>query len=145
MVSTVTEIETRFGLFPAETGVGTVVNMPDGLPGFEKCRRFVIITAPTLEPFTCLQGIDEPKPSFLGLDPRVIAPDYAQPLGEPDRARLDVREQDSLLWLSLVRFDADEAKINLQAPVVINARSMTGVQLINADSPYSTDHALPLD
>lgn len=139
------EIETRFGSFPAEADAGIVVTMPDGLPGFEKCRRFVIITAPTLEPFTCLQGLDEPKPSFLGLDPKLIAPDYAQSLGDPDRARLDVRDQDSLLWLSLVRFESDVAKVNLQAPVVINARSMTGVQLINADSPYSTDHAIPLD
>ena len=140
-----TEVETRFGLFPADTGAGTVVTMTDGLPGFEKCRRFVIVTAPTLAPFTCLQGLDDAKPSFLALDPKAIAPDYQTALGDADRLRLGARSNDPLLWLALVRFDATVAKVNLRAPVVINARTMAGLQLIAAESPYSTEHLIPLD
>jgi flagellar assembly factor FliW len=140
-----TEIETRFGLFPGNTGDGTVVTMPDGLPGFEKCRRYVIITAPTLAPFTCLQGLDESRPSFLALDPKMLIEDFALDLGDADRARLDARKDDSLLWLALVRFEPEVAKVNLRAPVVINPRSMSGVQLIAQESPYSTEHPIPLD
>ena len=133
------------GLFPAGTGEGTVVTLPDGVPGFERCRRFVVVTSPTLEPFTCLQSVDDEGPSFLALDPKSIVPDYQTRLGDAERVRLDVRGDDALLWLAIVRFDTDVAKVNLRAPIVINPRSMTGVQLIAAESPYSTEYAIPLD
>ena len=130
---------------PADTDAGTVVTMVDGIPGFERCRRFVVVTSTALDPFRCLQSLDGDQPSFLALDPKAVMPDYALTLGDADRARLDARAGDALLWLAIVRFDADVAKINLRAPVVINPRSMTGLQLIAADSPYSTEHAIPLD
>lgn len=132
-------------LFPDAEGAGVVVTLADGLPGFEACRRFVVVTSQPIEPFTCLQGLDDPQPSFLAIDPRVVVPDYDVALGEPDRARLDARADDVLLWRALVRFDPAEARVNLRAPVVINARNMTGVQLILSESPYAIDHAIPLE
>lgn len=136
-------IETRFGSYLADRGA--VVSVADGLPGFERCRRFVVVTAPTLHPFNCLQGLDDSKPSFLTLDPRSVVEGYATGLTADDRERLDVADGDALLWLALVRLDGDRALVNLRAPVVINARRMLGVQLMAPDSPYSTEHVLPLD
>jgi len=136
-------IETRYGSYLADRGA--VVAVADGLPGFERCRRFVVITAPTLHPFNCLQGLDDSKPSFLTLDPHNVVEGYANDLTAADRERLDVAPGDALLWLALVRLDGDQALVNLRAPVVINARRMIGVQLITPDSPYSTEHVLPLD
>lgn len=121
---------------------GPIVTMPDGLPGFEQCRRFIVVESDVLRPFTCLQALDEPKPSFLTLDPRRIVDGYTMTLGESDRARLDAQDEDSLLWLSLVRVEEDSASVNLRAPVAINARTMRGVQVIPAESPYSTTHPL---
>lgn len=136
-------VETRFGSYLADRGA--VVAVGDGLPGFERCRRFVVVTAPTLHPFNCLQGLDESRPSFLTLDPRSVVVGYATELPAADRARLEVAEGDPLLWLALVRLDGDRALVNLRAPVVINARKMIGLQLIVPESPYSTEHVLPLD
>jgi flagellar assembly factor FliW len=136
-------VETRFGSYLADRGA--VVTVADGLPGFERCRRFVVVTAPTLQPFNCLQGLDESRPSFLTLDPRSVVKGYATELPPADRARLEVAEGDALLWLALVRLDGDRALVNLRAPVVINARRMLGLQLIVPESPYSTEHVLPLD
>lgn len=124
---------------------GPIVTMPDGLPGFEQCRRFVVVQSEALQPFTCLQSLDEPRPSFLTLDPRQIVADYGLPLAEGDRARLDARAGDDLLWLALVCVGGETATANLRAPVMINARTMRGIQVIPTDSPYSTAHPLPLD
>ncbi len=136
-------IETRFGSYPADHG--SVVTVADGLPGFECCRRFVVVTGPTLQPFNCLQGLDESRPSFLTLDPRSAVAGYAMELPAADRERLEVVDGDALLWLALVRLDGDRILVNLRAPVVINARRMIGVQLITPESPYSTEHVLSLD
>ena len=56
-------VETRFGTFPV--AAADIVHFAHGLPGFEACRQFVLISAPELLPFTCLHGIDAPGPSFL--------------------------------------------------------------------------------
>lgn len=143
MLATAMSIETRFGSFPGNSG--DVITMPEGLPGFETCRRFVIVTASTLAPFTCLQGLEGGRPSFLALDPRVILTDYAATLSSSDRHRLDVRDHDDLLWLALVRLGDDAASVNLRAPVVINPRRMIGLQSIDAERPYDTNHPLLVD
>lgn len=124
---------------------GPIVTMPDGLPGFEQCRRFVVVQSESLQPFTCLQSLDEPRPSFLTLDPRQIVDGYDLRLADGDRARLEARDGDDLLWLALICVSSDVATANLRAPVTINARTMRGIQVIPTDSPYSTAHPLPLD
>lgn len=132
------EIVTRFGTFTADPGA--VVTFAHGLPGFERCRRFVIVSAPALDPFTCLHGIDAPEPSFLTLDPRRVMPDYDTPLSDGDRHRLGAGEP--LLWLAIVQVDDTAARVNLKAPVVINPRRMIGLQVMNADTAYAPDHLL---
>jgi len=136
-------VETKFGKYLADGGA--VVTLGDGVPGFERCRQFVVVTGPTLEPFHCLQGLDDSRPSFLTLDPRSVLDGYVTELPAADRERLDARADDSLLWLALVRLDGDRILVNLRAPVVINARRMVGLQLMAPDSPYSTEHLLSLD
>jgi len=136
-------VDTRFGSFLAKAGA--VVTLPDGMPGFERCRRFVIVTGPTLQPFNCLQGLDEGKPSFLTLDPRMVLPDYQPALSEAARTLIDAATGDVLLWMAVVRLDDRRALVNLRAPIVVNPRRMLGVQLVESDSPYTTEHVLPLD
>lgn len=120
-----------------------VVTFPHGLPGFERCRRFVVVAAADLAPFVCLKGLEESEPSFLAIDPRRIEPGYRVSLSSADRRRLDAAEDEALLWLALVRVDGDAATVNLQAPVVVNPRGMRGLQLVTAESPYSAAHPLP--
>lgn len=133
-------IATRFGTFTVDPA--DVVTFAHGLPGFEKCRRFVIVSAPSLDPFTCLHGIDAPEPSFLTLDPHRVVPGYQVPLGEGDRHRLGAGAGESLVWLAIVHVDEQAARVNLRAPVVINPRRMRGLQVMAADTGYATDHLL---
>src|SRR5688572_27065770 len=114
-------VETRFGSLPGD--LAQVVLMLDPLPGFESCRRYVLVTSPELDPFTCLQGLDEPRPSFLVIDPRVIEPTFSTVLPADERRRLEAADADALLWLALVHVDeARPPSVNLRAPIVVNAR-----------------------
>lgn len=122
----------------------TAVTIVDGLPGFEQCRRFVVISSPDLAPLARLQGLDEPAPSFLALDPRLVLPGYEADLPVADRQRLALEDGDALLWLALVRLEGSRVLVNMRAPVVINPRGMVGLQVIAADSPYSTHHEILL-
>lgn len=132
------EVETRFG--PFVTTDQDVVSFASGLPGFEQCRRFVLLSAPDIAPLTCLQALDDTKPSFLAVDPRLVEADYRAILSDDDRRRLDLDTGDTPLWLAFVRLDGDHASINLHAPIVVNPRRMIGLQIIPVDSGYSTTH-----
>jgi flagellar assembly factor FliW len=137
-------VETRFGPLPGDPR--QVVLMLDPLPGFESCRRYVLVSSAELDPFTCLQGLDEPRPSFLVIDPRVVEPAFQAVLPADGRRRLEASDDDALLWLSLVRVEEGrQASVNLRAPVVVNARRMIGMQLISPDTTYSIEHPLGSD
>ncbi len=136
-------IDTRFG--PLNAGPGDAVTFITPMPGFESCRRFVLASAPGLEPFAALGGLDGDRPSFLAIDPRLVVPDYEVPHDAALRRQLGVEAGDSLLWLALVGFRGDDAFVNLRAPIVIAPASMRGLQYIPHESVYPTDYRLPLD
>lgn len=126
---------------------GDTVFFPDGLPGFEQVRRYVVVSAPAFEPFCSLQGEGPGAPVFIAIDPRQVAPDYPCALEAADRARLHIGEDASpasspLLWLALVTATDAGATVNLRAPIVINPHAMRGVQLVPAASDLPV--ALPL-
>ena len=140
-LSAALEIVTRFGTFTVDPA--DIVTFAHGLPGFEQCRRFVIVSAPALTPFTCLHGIDGSEPSFLTLDPHRVVRDFHPPLGDSDRRRLELAESETPLWLAVVRVADTMVRVNLRAPIVINPRRMVGLQVMNADTAYAADH--PMD
>lgn len=107
------------------------IRFPHGLPGFERCRGFVLMASEGLGPVQCLKAVDGPSASFLVIDPRRVLPEYRCELSETDRARLGVQDQDTLLWLSLVSIELDGTiTVNLRAPIVINPGAMVGQQVI---------------
>jgi flagellar assembly factor FliW len=119
-----------------------IVTIRDGLPGFEDCRRFVLISSPDLSPLVQLQGVDGTRPSFLAIDPRHVLPAYDTALAPADRSRIAAGDADVLLWLAIVRLDGARVLVNLRAPVVVNPRCMLGLQVVAAESPYDTHHEL---
>ena len=132
-------VETRFGRFDVHENA--VITFAEGLPGFEKCRRFVLLSSEDLAPLWCLQGLDAPEPSFLAVDPALVLPRYRRVLSDADHARLGDDELD-FVWLALVTVSGEDAVVNLRAPVVINAKRMVGAQVIQDRSPYQINHPL---
>ena len=137
-------LETPFGVFLA--GTDEVVRFPDGLPGFEGCRAFAVVSGPALTPLQCLHAVDGGLASFLAIDPRRVLPTYRCRLRGLDRSRLEADEDTPLLWLALITVDeTGGATVNLRAPVVVNPISMTGFQLMPHDSLYPMCHPLAVN
>jgi len=131
---------------PAETsGVpsGDIIRFPEGLPGFEACRGFMLLAASDGVPVQRLESVEGPEARFLTIDPRYVLPTYRFELSETDRARLGATEQTSLLWLAMVMLEADGTiTVNLRAPVVINPDRMTGFQVMPYECLYPLRHVL---
>jgi flagellar assembly factor FliW len=120
-----------------------LITFPKGIPGFEACRRFVLMAPESNAGLQCLQAVEGPPASFLVLDPRVVLPAYRCELSDADRDRLQASADVALLWLVLVSVEADGTIVaNLRAPVVINPARMLGAQVIPHQCLYPLRHVL---
>lgn len=139
--SSAKRLQTPFGMF--EISGDQVVTFPSGLPGFEECRRFVVVSAPEIAPMQCLHAVEGPSTSFLVVDPRQVLSHYRAVLTQTDLMRLGVVDQAALLWLAIVSIDAEGAAfVNLRAPIVINPERMLGYQVMPHNSLYPLRHPL---
>jgi flagellar assembly factor FliW len=121
------------------------VRFPNGLPGFEACRSFVLMQNDVLGPLQLLKATEGPAASFLVIDPRRVLPEYRCELSQADRHRLSVGASnvDTLLWLVLVTIELDGTiTANLRAPVVINPERMVGHQVVPHDCVYPIRHVV---
>ena len=128
-----------------EPRVEDVIAFPDGLPGFEACRRFLMISYGDAQSFRCLQGLDASSPAFLTMDPARVLSGYRLILSPSDRRRLQAQEDDALVWLAIVTIGPDQAAVvNLRAPIVINPRLMIGFQVMPYECLYPLRHPVSL-
>jgi flagellar assembly factor FliW len=127
----------------AEITISETVCFPSGIPGFESCRRWVVLAAEGHTPLRRLHAVDGVEASFLAIDPRSVIDGYRCDLKDVDRARIGADAGTPLLWLALVTVEANGAvSANLRAPIVINPRTMTGQQVLPHDGVYPLRHVL---
>ncbi len=131
---------------PAHTPVAdNTIEFPDGIPGFESCRRFVLLASEEAAPLQRLDAVDGPAASFLGVDPRLVFPTYRCRLNDSELRRLKADETTTLVWLALVMVEADgTVAVNLRAPIVINPERMIGCQSMPDSGLYPIRHVLTL-
>ena len=108
-----------------------VLLFPDGLPGYETTREFVLLDVPEQAPLKVLHAVNGPETSFLVVDPKAVLPTYRCELGASDRLRLGADDDAALVWLAIVIVSENgEVAVNLRAPIVINPARMTGRQVM---------------
>ena len=123
--------------------VSEAVTFPDGIPGFESCRSWVVMAAESATPLRRLQAMDGADAAFLAIDPRVVLDNYRCELSASDRRRLGAGDNDPLLWLAIVMLEPSGAlTANLRAPIVINPKTMTGQQVLPHNCLYPLRHVL---
>ena len=121
-----------------------VVTFPDGLPGFEQFRRFVLLDLPDLVPLKVLHAVEGPEPCFLVVDPARVLPGYRCEISSADRLRLGANEGEALVWLAIATVqEGQRLSVNLRAPVVINPATMRGRQVMPNSCLYPLAH--PVD
>ncbi|MGE5553710.1 MAG: flagellar assembly protein FliW [Betaproteobacteria bacterium] len=133
---------TRFGQF--EVGEDKVLHFPDGLLGFESCKRFVILEHDPATPFKWLQSVDDPDVAFVVISPAEFVADYTVELGRDDVVKLGLKDASEAAVYVLVVIPENPAAMtaNLQGPLVVNAERRVGRQVVLADGRYRTRHPI---
>jgi flagellar assembly factor FliW len=135
-------LETRY-FGELEIDESKIISFDEGLPGFEEVRRFVMIDNEDKgSPFKWLQGVDEPKPAFVIVDPFAVKRDYEINIDDETLDKLGIGSPDTVAVYSIVVVPEDISKMtmNLQAPLIINTENRRGKQLILDTERYGVRH-----
>jgi flagellar assembly factor FliW len=135
-------IETsRFGTIEAEEEI--IITFTEGLPSFEQCRRFVILTLDDDNPIRWLQSLDDGRLAFPIIDPWLFQPDYAPTISDLDAEKLQIDEESPKLLYAIVTIPRDNPQAmtaNLLGPILINPLTRQGRQVIVTNDQYHTRH-----
>ena len=118
------------------------ISFPDGIPGFEACHRFVLLTSDALAPLQRIESIEGPPAAFLGIDPRLLLEGYRCTLTATDLRALGADGDSTLLWFAIISETDGVLYANLRAPVVINPQRMIGRQVLPDEGLYPIRHPL---
>jgi flagellar assembly factor FliW len=115
-----------------------------GLPGFEGHPRYIFLQPDPESPFVLLQSVEDPDIAMVLTNPFVFFPDYDFELSEGMLKEMEIESaEDVTVWSTVsVRGQAEEATLNLLAPIIVNVKSHRGKQIILHGSSYSTKHKL---
>lgn len=121
-----------------------IIAFPQGIPGFEENKRFIILRPDEEIPFSFLQSVDNGDLSFIITNPFWFYKDYEFDLPLNEQIQLKVQHKEELeVWsIITVRDNIKEATLNLQAPVIINNKDKLGIQVILHETDYHTKHKL---
>ena len=117
------------------------LTFPSGLPGFPGPRRFALVRWGGSEgPYSVLADLESPSVRFLVMPPHVFFPDYQVDLDDAVAAKIHLDDPADCLLLVVVTLGdrAEDATANLLGPIVLNLRTLEGVQAVLADSGHST-------
>lgn len=121
-----------------------VLEFPEGMLGLPQYKHYVLIRNEQTNPFLRLQCVDNTQISFLVIDPVFADSGYKSYVlaSDPDHIFIDAGEDVVMFVVCTVKKDGSDVTANMQAPVIINHKTMIGRQIILLDSPYSLRHSL---
>ncbi|MBI3803054.1 MAG: flagellar assembly protein FliW [Nitrospirae bacterium] len=122
-----------------------LITFPDGIPGFPKVKRYFVVENDKGHPLCWLQAVEDPELAFVVTDPFIFDSQYQPPIPAEEFKRLEIDGGESLALLIIVNVPQEDPlkmTANFMAPLVINAKTRLGKQVILYDSHYS--HHKPL-
>ncbi|KXG76337.1 flagellar assembly protein FliW [Thermotalea metallivorans] len=121
----------------------TVIDFPEGIPGFENFKRYVILKNPDPDnPFHWLQCVDDTDLAFAIVNPFILKEDYDFAIPDSVIEKLNIESIEDIIILTIVVIPEDIRKMtaNLRAPLIINIHSRLGKQLILEDATYPSKY-----
>jgi flagellar assembly factor FliW len=110
-----------------------VIIFPEGIPGFEDSKKYVLIGNESNEAvFFWLQSVDIPELCFVVTDPFMVYDGYGVDVEDEDVELLELTDPKKVLTLTIVVIpeNNNEIRVNLKAPILINMEKKLGKQII---------------
>lgn len=114
----------------------------NGILGFEKIKRYIILENKRHAPFKWLQAVTDPDIAFVIIEPAFFIERYAPDLRQEDLNELKLKDKKEACFYAIVVVpkNVEEMTANLKAPIVINYKDRLGKQVVLEDNSYSIRH-----
>ena len=129
--ATIRVTSSRFG--DLDVPVDRVLHFPQGLIGFPRSHRFVILDHRPGSPFKWMLCLDETDVAFAVAEPGTLVPDYRAPLELAARTLGADPADVALFVIVTIPPDPTAMTVNLMAPVVVDVRTRRSRQLVLED------------
>ncbi|MFZ7113276.1 MAG: flagellar assembly protein FliW [Desulfatiglandales bacterium] len=137
---------TRFGRI--EIDETRVIDFPEGLLGFPEQKRYVLLEHRPDSPFCWLQSVDQPELAFVLTNPFLVDRNYLKDLSPGEAALLGGKKGDLVTVFALVTIppgQVEKMTVNLIGPLIIEADTRTGRQVVLPNSGYSHNQPFPMN
>ena len=126
----------RFGSLEFEDH--DVFNFPDGLFGFSKLRRFLLVERVDDDLFLWLQSLEKTSVAFPVIEPQIIEPVFRPELDAADSRSLGGKSAKARRFFAIVTIPSEPTLMtaNLKAPIAIHLDERTGRQVILENGDY---------
>lgn len=125
---------TRFGLI--EFGPEDTLYFPEGLPGLEDCRQWVVLADPEDDVFAWLQSVQRPEVALAVTSPRRFVRGYQLRVCRRELEPLGLARVGAACVLGIVSKAEAGLVLNLRGPLVIDPDRRVGRQVIaNGPAP----------
>ena len=127
----------RFGVLEVEES--KVIEFPEGLAGFEDCKRYTLFHPEGETPkFFILQSLDAGEVAFYVTDPGPLGFSYEMQLSPQEMQMLKIADvKEAVVLVILSKREGEEVQANLKAPLVINPQAQRGLQHIFDELRYN--------
>jgi flagellar assembly factor FliW len=127
---------TRFGSI--EYDEAKAITFPEGLPGLEHTREYLLVHAEETEPIFWLQSLEDGDLALPVAYAFELKEDYALEVDDDDLAFLKIEQPDDVMVLFVVVVPDDITKMtaNMAAPVLIQPQAGLGKQVFTKGSSY---------
>ncbi len=127
---------TRFGSISVSEE--DIVTFPEGMLGFSKIDKYVLVERVDDSLFLWLQAVKKPSVAFPLLEPEIFEKNYRVELAEEDRSILELDNLKHAKVYSIVTIPSDPTKMtaNLKAPIVVNLKMRLARQVILHEADY---------
>lgn len=121
-----------------------VIHILEGMLGFPKVYKYILIKNSDIEPFQWLQSVDDVEVAFPVVNPHILVKNYQCAISVEDIRSLELERSDEVttLVVAIIPEDPLETSVNLRAPLIVNHRKMLGKQIVLADSQYEVAYQL---
>ncbi|MCK4468043.1 MAG: flagellar assembly protein FliW, partial [Desulfobacterales bacterium] len=133
---------TRFGDISIDES--RVIQMREGMLGFEHLGRYVLLTQDKKIPFWWFQSLEDGSIAFVVINSLAVKPDYEPVISDDEVKLLEIASPEDAVLLSVVTIRSDPFKVtaNLRAPIVINAKKMLAKQVVLVEPDYPVQHPI---
>lgn len=127
---------TRFGNIVVDES--RIITMRGGILGFERLKRFVLLTQDDNIPFWWFQSVDDGSVAFVVTNAFMVKGDYSPVLSDSEAELLEIASVKDVVPMAIVTIRSDPLEItaNLRAPLVINVSRRLARQVVLQDSEY---------